>query len=319
MVKMGIGERIRIMEIYVVDRWKKRCRQQRNTKKRKEEERDVQRFVPPLRLGNFLICLPAPGGGVGAAPIVNNVPPTGGGGAAPPALNGNVDCAACPNPPPAPLPNPPGVGGCGRLELPAAGDAGWLDPNENALVAGGAGGANENADGCWNVEGLLGAEPGWLNMLLLPPPPLLLLFEGPPNANVGPGPVADVGVDRNENELAVDCLGGSLSAALFCPNENAELDVCGWPNPPNGLFSSGLSFAAPNGFALGAVNENGEAPELGTDALPLAWPNIDPVGLNEKSPPTPPSVGLSSTGLLLPFNCMSLVGLSSILISCSWF
>jgi hypothetical protein len=213
------------------------------------------------------------------------------------------------------------VGGCGRFVAPAAGDAGWLVPNENALAAGGAGAANENADGCWNVDGLFGVEPdGWLNTLALLGLPVLLpalLFEDVLNGNDGPGPVADVGVDRNENEPVVDGLGGSLSATLVCPNENPALEVGGAPNPPNGLFSAGFSFAAPNGFVLEAPKENGETPEAGADVLSLVWPNTDPVGLNEKSPPLPPSAGLPSAGLPLPFD-MSLVGLSSILISCSF-
>jgi hypothetical protein len=96
-------------------------------------------------VGNFRICL-APGGADGAAPIVNSVVPEGAGAGAG-APNGDEGC--CPNPPPVPLLNPPGVPGCGRLKLvfPPAGEAGWLEPNANGFVVIGSGAINENGDG----------------------------------------------------------------------------------------------------------------------------------------------------------------------------
>jgi len=59
-----------------------------------------------------------PGVGAGAAPIVNKAPPAGAAGAVTP--NGDVGVV----PPECVKLKPPGVGGCGRLELPTAGEAG---------------------------------------------------------------------------------------------------------------------------------------------------------------------------------------------------
>jgi hypothetical protein len=74
--------------------------------------------LAPLRLGSFLNVLPAPpGAGAGGAPIVNRAPPVGGAGAV--ALNGDVGVV----PPECEKLNPPDVG-CGRLEVPTAGEPG---------------------------------------------------------------------------------------------------------------------------------------------------------------------------------------------------
>lgn len=100
----------------------------------------------PLRAGSFFICLPAPpAGGGGADPIVNKPPPAGGrGGAA--CWKGDVVWELVP--PPKLKPPPLGVPGAGgKLVLPlGAGDAGWLDPNANGLLAV-AGDANPNGVG----------------------------------------------------------------------------------------------------------------------------------------------------------------------------
>jgi hypothetical protein len=61
----------------------------------------------------------------------------------------NSDEGCCPNPPPEPLLNPPGVVSCAgcrfKLVFPPAGEAGWLEPNANGFVVG-SGGVNENGD-----------------------------------------------------------------------------------------------------------------------------------------------------------------------------
>lgn len=84
-------------------------------------------MAPPLRLGNFLICLGPPGPGVaiaGAAPIVKRVPPDevdGASGTGP--LKGDGGATA-PNPDPPPKPLDVDTWGSDRLTLPPEGDAG---------------------------------------------------------------------------------------------------------------------------------------------------------------------------------------------------
>lgn len=72
-----------------------------------------------------------------------------------------------------------------RVELPPAGDAGWLPKEKDVFIAGKGAAVNPNDgwDGWWKVDGLVGAELGCPNPLLLLP--------GPPNAKPDPEPVAD--------------------------------------------------------------------------------------------------------------------------------
>lgn len=113
-----------------------------------------------------------------------------------------------------------------------------------------------------NVEGLLGAElEGWVACPNALP---VLLFPGPPNAKVDPGPVADdgAGPPKPKDARVEGRTESLLSAGLDCPNTNpgvldGTFKVC--PNPPKGLFSSGLLSLA-NGLELdeAVLNEKDE-------------------------------------------------------------
>lgn len=96
--------------------------------------------------------------------------------------------------------------------LPPAGEAGWLDPNANALLAGA-----PKEKGAPNVAGLLGAEPGCVC-----PNGLLDGALWAPNGN-------EVALDPKEKGCAVvgkedigDCAVEVTSKAAFWPNGNAD-------------------------------------------------------------------------------------------------
>ena len=156
----------------------------------------IYRFVPPRRVGNFFIWRGAPGVAVGADPIVNSVPLGADGVRGDDAVKGE-EGADCPKPA---LPKPLEVEGGGKLRLlQPIGDAGWLDPNVNAVLDAGA--ANEKD--APNVPGLLGAE-------LACGCPNGLLDPCAPNANVDP---------KEKGPFVGDCVAPPTSEALlFCPN-----------------------------------------------------------------------------------------------------
>ncbi len=104
--------------------------------------------------------------------------------------------ADCPN---QELPKPE-VADCGKLRLlPPTGDAGWLDPNEKAVLDVDA--PNEKGEAP-NVAGLLGAEP-------VCPNGLVDALLGGPNANV-----LVLGPNGNDPLLG-DCTVPAASGALF--------------------------------------------------------------------------------------------------------
>lgn len=231
----------------------------------------------------------------------------------------------CPPPPGALTPN--GVEVCalpkpdaiGNEEAGAAGEAGWLPPNEKGWAGEVAAevfvdpglAPNENA-GVWlNTDGLLGADPlAEENGLAAG-----VLLGGAPKEN-GAGPVADGGAEVLLNENGPAVLGREPSLLVDGPKENGAAGGLTLFDAPklNGLLAASAGFTelsgfAPKGFEVeGGPNENGE--------LAVEFPpnRVLPEVLLLAKEKFRVGLGRSLLG------CMdSLVGLSSIRISCSSF
>jgi hypothetical protein len=227
--------------------------------------------LPPLRFGNFLICLrpPATPAGAGAAPMVNKVPPDDVEGARSIGVpNGEEGCCVC-----WPNVNPPELVDCGRVKFaPPAGEVG-CEPKPNEVFVDAAGAPKAKCEGWVKVEGLLGAEPEVAC-------PNEFAFCGVPKEN-GEEAVAEVGVVLKEKELVVGGLCVSSEAFVIWPKVNPE-DVEGtafvFPKVPNNLGSSvgtkesdgaeGSALACPNppkalgssALSLGAKGFDGDEP-----------------------------------------------------------
>jgi len=226
------------------------------------------RLTPPLRFGNFLICLAPPGGvaGAGAAPMVNRDPPEDVEGARGIGAPNGEDgcCARWPNA------NPPELAGWGRLKLaPPAGEAG-CEPKPNGAFVDGAGATPKaKGEGWLKVDGLLGAEPDVVC-------PNGFAFCGVPKEN-GEEVVAEVGVVLKEKEPVVDGLCVSSVAFVGWPKENpvdAEATALVFSNVPNGLGSSVLSLGA-KGFEGAALVCPNPPNVLGSSTLSLGANGFD--------------------------------------------
>ena len=225
--------------------------------------------MPPLRFGNFLICLGplATPAGAGAAPIVNRAADDVEGARGMGAPNGEEGCCVC-----WPNVNPPELVDWGRAKFaPPAGEVG-CEPKPNEVFVGGAGAPKAKGEGWVKVEGLLGAEPEVAC-------PNGFAFCGVPKEN-GEVAVAEVGVVLKEKEPVVGGLCVSSEVFDIWPKEN-PVDVEGtafvFPNVPNSLGSSALSvgakeFDGAEGTALACPNP---PKALGSSALSLGAKGFD--------------------------------------------
>jgi hypothetical protein len=135
----------------------------------------------------------------------------------------------------------------------------------------------------------------------------VLLLDGPPNAKVNPGPVADDGAGVKEKDPDVDGRGKSLFPTSFCPKVNGADEAVVCPKPAKGLLSEDL-VSLMKGLGLADVPK---MKEVGAGAA-FDWSPKTGPGVPTPNENAPPRVGLDSTGL--PFGvdcCTSRVGLSS--------
>jgi len=247
--------------------------------------------LPPLRFGNFLICLGpgAAGAGAGAAPIVNKDPPDdveGARGIGAP--NGGDGCCAC-----WPNANPVELVDWGRAKLAPAGEAGCeLKPNK--AFADGTGAPKAKGEGWLKAEGLFGVEP-------VRPCSNGFAFCGVPKENEEEA-VAEFGVVLKEKEPVVVGLCVSSRAFVGWPKEN-PVDMEGtmlvFPNVPNALGSSVLSLGAKRFDGDEPPKENGEV--RGNDEVVFRGPPPNDVPVEEVLNENP--LPIITEGLLAPLDC----------------